>query len=153
MGVKIKQRPQRPERRTVEIPGLEGCSLTVREPTRPERYAQYLHAARVVPTSRGINGKPERDADLWEASIWDFRLRVIVDWAGFETEDAEGKPKPLPFTADNLRLAMEQFDAVESTAIKAANESFFGIEAIAEKNFEAPLSSGSPVQEPTIPTP
>ena len=58
-----------PETRVVPIPGLDGCTVTVREPTLPERINQWWDSS-----------KPDGSVDM--GRLGEYRLCVVVGWDG-----------------------------------------------------------------------
>jgi hypothetical protein len=120
----------RPERRVVNVDGLDGCSITVREPTNRERYAQHAYANEVV-------GFDASNAD-WLAARLEYRFRVIVDWSGFNGEDGQ----PLQFNPKTFNMALAQSEALQEAAAIAVREAFEGIPERDAKNSDTPSSNG-----------
>ncbi len=120
----------RPERRVVPVDGLDGCTLTVREPTNRERYAQYFFA-------REVCGDNPSDSD-WQSAVADFRTRVIVDWSGFNGEDGQ----PLQFNPRTFGMALAQIPRLALVAQIASRDAFMGLSEQDSKNSETPSSNG-----------
>ncbi len=133
MAVVVKMQ-DRPERRTVPVEGLDGCSLTVREPTNRERMEQWLYAASEVPAK----ADGSRESTAFEVALWEYRMRVVVDWGGFVGEDGQ----PLQFNPRTFDAAIRQEDALQTAAVKAANLAFRGLSEQDEKNSGQPSAVG-----------
>ncbi len=123
---------KQPETRVVAVPGLDGCTVTVREPTLPERINQWWDSS-----------KPDGSIDM--GRLGEYRLRVVVGWNGFE--DEETPPNPLPFSQSWLLAAMAQYPTLHKAVGNAVAAAFNGLEASDEKNFEAPHGDGLPAAE------
>lgn len=124
----------RPERRVVNVDGLDGCTLTVREPTNRERMEQWLFAANEVPAK--VDGT--RESSAFEVALWDYRMRAVVDWSGFVGEDGT----PLQFNPRTFEAALAQCEALQTAAVRASNNAFRGLSEQDEKNSEPPSANG-----------
>lgn len=117
-----------PERRTIAIDGLDGCTLTVREPTLRERLEQFVWASSQVAGT---------DEAAWRAALWEYRLRLVVDWSGFVGENGE----PLQFNLRAFHAAMAQVYPLQAAALKGVDEAFDGLAERDEKNSAAPSAA------------
>ena len=124
-----------PERRVVTVIGLDGCTITVREPSNRERMEQWLHADRAAPPQP--DGK--RDEIAYDVALWDYRIRrAVVDWSGFVADDEQ----PLQFNERTFAAACAQLPALQFAAMRAANDAFAGVTEQEEKNSEPPSAAG-----------
>lgn len=124
----------KPERRTIAIDGLDGCTITVREPTLRERLEQFVWASSQVPGA--ASGDANHEA-AWRAALWEYRLRVVVDWSGFVGDNGE----PLQFNPRAFHAAMAQVYPLQAASIKGVDEAFEGLAEHDEKNSDAPSAA------------
>ncbi len=116
----------RPERRTVPVDGLDGCTLTVREPTNRERMEQWLYA-----TDNAGPKRPGGQSNIaYESALWEYRSCVVVDWGGFIGEDGQ----PLQFNPRTFNAALAQVDGLHLATVKACNDAFNGVDETEAKN-------------------
>lgn len=129
MPTVIRLGEKKPERRTVPVPGLDGCSLVVREPTTAELLNQWIESQANPPQDRSVdNGK-----------LFEYRLRVVVDWSGFV--DQHGNT--LQFNPVTFAVAIRQVDGLMDAAWRISREAFEGLPEQDEKNSGTPHSDGS----------
>lgn len=124
-----------PETRVVPIPGLDGCTVTVREPTTEEIFSQWTESA----GQRLADGTWPTD----QGKLFTYRLRVVVDWCGFV--DQAGNT--LPFSQASLSAAIRQNEPLLWAVASAARDAFGGIGADDEKNSVVPPADGSLVAD------
>lgn len=106
-----------PPTKVVPIAGLEGCSITVRQPTFGELLGQWWESATT-------------DGKVSQEKLAEYRLRVVVDWAGFATEDGG----PLMFDPRWLLRAMRQDERIMMTVVGECRDAFRGLGEQDEKN-------------------
>lgn len=128
MPVTVKLDGGRQSRRIVPITGLDGCTLTLREPTRAELFNQWLESRSDTP------GDQRTD----QGKLFNYRLRAIVDWTGFVDESGN----VLQFNERTFDAALRQCDPLLFAASRAVREAFEGIEEQDEKNSDTPPSGG-----------
>ncbi len=128
MAVTVKLDKQ-PERRIVPIDGLDGCTLTVREPTRAELFNQWIQSRSDTPGDRATD----------QGKLFDYRLRVIVDWAGF----VDTKGGVLQFNPVTFDAALRQCEPLLFAASRAVRDAFEGLPEQDEKNSDTPPSVSS----------
>lgn len=128
-----------PQRRKVAIPGMEGHSLTVREPTIEERYGQWYFS----------HVRADGTTDV--AKLFAFRLRVIEDWEGFTDQNGN----PLQFNPKTMELALRKSKEFLFGVANIVRDAFEGLEDDDAKNSDprpgdtSPAADNVTVTEPT----